>query len=160
MVVEINTEKDYNFSDETKEGTFPPLLIKFLTSERKSTNLKYIMAFSDDYLKKNEKDILHNYYKYCEKILYSSPLYCSTKPTSELENNFKADINRYFWLIVKCDVEECTPIFWLSAVSEGGILLFIKVRARISRAIGGYDFTLLQQTTYYRSKDKLCPLYR
>ena len=58
------------------------------------------MAFSDEYFEKNKKDILSNYYHYCEKITYPSPLYCSTKPTNELENNEALDRNRYFWLII------------------------------------------------------------
>lgn len=50
--------------------------------------------------------------------------------------------------------------FWVSAVTEEGILLFIKVKARIARVDGGYCFSLIQQTTYYKSGEKLYPLYR
>ncbi len=60
-------------------------MTKFLTSKKESTNLKNIMAFGEKYFEENRKDIIRNYYQYCEKVTYATPLYCSTKPTRELE---------------------------------------------------------------------------
>lgn len=160
IVVEINDEKDYDFSLENRDDGYLWFFIKFLTSKEKSTNLKNIMAFGEDYFDKNKKDILINYYKYCERVTYASPLYCSTKPTNELDNNKKADINRYFWLILNASSDNVTKNFWISAVTEEGILLFIKVKVRLKKTNMGMHISLLQQTTYYRSNDKLCALYR
>lgn len=158
IVVEITGDKDYSFSLNNKgNGRF---MIKFLTSKEKSTNLKNIMAFGEKYFDENKKDILKNYYGYCEKITYASPLYCSAKPTSELENNKEVDINRYFWLFLNITSDDFIKIFWVTAVTEEGILLLIKAKARIKRMNGGRYIHLLQQTTYYKSNNKLCPLYR
>ena len=91
------------------------------------------MAFSADYFEKNEESILKDYYGYCERVTYASPLYCSTKPTSELKNNNDEDINRYFWLFLRDTLEAKFKTFWISAVTEEGILLFIKVKVRIDK---------------------------
>ena len=67
MVVEIQSEDDFLYDPmKANKDTFH-LLIKFLTSKNRSTNLKNIMAFNEDYFEKNKKDIINNYYKYCEK---------------------------------------------------------------------------------------------
>lgn len=161
MVVEINGEKDYVFADEdAATDFFAPFMIKFLTSKPNGTNLKNIMAFSDDFMKKNKKDILNNYFAYCEKITYSSPLYCSAKPTSELKSNCLADRNRYFWLIIKKQENEEIKNIWISAVTEEGILLFVNAKVHIKELEEGCLIILLQQTTYYKSKNGLSPLYR
>lgn len=159
IVMEINDEEDYKFSAVNKRDKCI-FFIKFLTSKEKSTNLKNIMAFGEDYFDKNKKDILKNYYHYCEKITYASPLYCSAKPTSELKSNKEADLNRYFWLITNTGSEAIIKNFWIAAVTEEGILLFVKVKAKIRKSDRGTQISLLQQTTYYKSNNKLCPLYR
>lgn len=162
IVVEINEEEDFDFSPYIEDNKYFHVFIKFLTSKKESTNLKNLMAFSEEFFRKNERDILKNYYQYCEKITYSSPLYCSTKPTSELENNKSVDRNRYFWLVLRCNRAETIVIknFWVSAVTEDGILLFVKAKVRIENVQKGTHVILLQQTTYYKSRHKLCPLYR
>lgn len=162
IVVEINEEKDFQFSPFIEDNSHFHVLIKFLTSKKESTNLKNIMAFGEDFFRKNEKDILENYYQYCEKVTYSSPLYCSTKPTGELENNEKADRNRYFWLVLKGNKSEdvVTKNFWVSAVTEEGILMFVKAKVKLENAQKSVHISLLQQTTYYKSRNKLCALYR
>lgn len=50
--------------------------------------------------------------------------------------------------------------FWISAVTEEGILLFIKVKLKIKNCSRGVLVLLLQQSTYHKSQNKLCPLYR
>ncbi len=102
IVVEICNEKDYNFNPTIENHKYYHFLAKFLTSKRDSINLKNIMAFGEKYFEENTKDIIRNYYQYCEKVTYASPLYCSTKPTGELENTAGIDRNRYYWLVLNC----------------------------------------------------------
>lgn len=164
LVVEINEKADYDFNSEKDNLRYFHFMTKFLTSKSKVTNLKNVMAFSEDYFEKNKKNILKKYYQYCECITYCSPLYCATKPTSELVNNDEADRNRYFWLLLKCDDNDVIKTFWISAVTEDGVLLFIKVKARIrvlqDNNVTKAKISLLQQTTYYESHNELCVLYR
>lgn len=167
IVVEICDEEDYGFSPQKENSEYYHFLAKFLTSKGISTNLKNIMVFGEEYFKKNQKDIVNNYYKYCERVTYASPLYCSTKPTSKLQNNNETDVNRYYWLHLK-RIENNNDIrnFWISAVTEEGIIMFIKVKVRLMEAEHKETgemrmrLTLLQQTTYYKSQSKLCALYR
>lgn len=168
IVVEICDEEDYGFSPQKENSGYYHFLAKFLTSKGVSTNLKNIMVFGEEYFKENQKDIINNYYKYCEKVTYASPLYCSTKPTSELQNNSGIDANRYYWLVLKRIKNSDSAIrnFWISAVTEEGIIMFIKVKVRLIeteyKEMGEMKMllTLLQQTTYYKSQGKLCALYR
>lgn len=167
IVVEICDEEDYEFTSQKENSGYYHFLAKFLTSKGVSTNLKNIMVFGEKYFEEHQKDIINNYYKYCERVTYASPLYCSTKPTSELQNHNGADANRYYWLHLK-RTEENNVIryFWISAVTEEGIIMFIKVKVRLMEAeykkTGEMRMrlTLLQQTTYYKSQGKLCALYR
>lgn len=167
IVVEICGEEDYEFSPQKENSGYYHFLAKFLTSKGVSTNLKNIMVFGEKYFKEHQKFIINNYYKYCERVTYASPLYCSTKPTSELQNNNGVDANRYFWLHLK-RIENNNDIrnFWISAVTEEGIIMFIKIKVRLMEAEckktgeRRMRLTLLQQTTYYKSQGKLCTLYR
>lgn len=158
MVVEINDDNDYRFSPSSTGKIKIP--IKFLTSKEKSTNLKNIMAFEEGYFKRHKRKILKKYYKCCEQITYASPLYCATKPTNELKNNKDADKSRYFWLFLNTAGDDSVETFWITGVTEEGILLLIKAKAEIKEVDEGIQIFLLQQTTYYKSNNKLCPLYR
>lgn len=162
IVVEICSENDYNFSPTIENDRYYHFLTKFLTSKKDSTNLKNIMAFGEKYFEENMKDIIRNYYQYCEKVTYASPLYCSTKSTGELENNNGIDRNRYYWLVLNCAQTEEKTIkkFWISAVTEEGIVMFVKVKAQIMKEGEKRKILLLQQTTYYKSQGKLEVLYR
>lgn len=64
-VIEINSEADFDLKEPSSKDHLI-LSIKFLTSNRKSTNIKNIMAFSDEYFKTNNK-IVSNYFYYCER---------------------------------------------------------------------------------------------
>lgn len=162
LVVEICDEEDYKFSPHKENKNYYHFPAKFLTSKKESTNLKNIMAFGEEYFEENKKDIIRNYYQYCEKVTYATPLYCSTKPTSELKNNSDADRNRYYWLVLKSGKNEDNIIkkFWIAAVTEEGILMFVKVKARLEKKEDGILLLLLQQTTYYKSQGELEVLYR
>lgn len=162
LVVEICDEKDYEFSPHRNSRSYYHFLAKFLTSKKESTNLKNIMAFGEKYFEENKKDIIRNYYKYCEKVTYATPLYCSTKPTSDLENHSSIDKNRYYWLVLKCDerLEKVIKKFWIAAVTEEGIVMFVKVKAQLTVNRQRMELLLLQQTTYYKSQGKLEVLYR
>lgn len=166
LVVEINCEEDYDFNAEKDNLQYFHFMTKFLTSKKKITNLKNIMAFNDDYFQKNQHDILKNYYEYCENITYCSPLYCATKPTKVLKTQEEHGRNQYFWLLLKCDNEDKDTIkkFWISAITEEGVVLFVKIKARIIIAQENgktkAKISLLQQTTYYESHNELCVLYR
>ena len=120
------------------------------------------MAFAEKYFEENMKDIIRNYDRYCEKVTYASPLYCSTKPTGELENSNGVDRNRYYWLVLNCAEMEEKAIknFWISSVTEEGIVMFVKVKAQIEEKGENIALLLLQQTTYYKSQGKLEVLYR
>jgi hypothetical protein len=122
------------------------------------------MTFSQDYFDKNKKSILVNYFSYCEKIKYPSPLYCSAKPTSELKNNIEKDRNRYFNLFVKAGCENFKKTIWISEITDEGVLLFIKVKLKIKLSMKNekkhYYIQLLQQTSYFKHKNKLHTLFR
>lgn len=166
IVLEICTNDDFEIEDfeKVKENKYVYLFIKFLTSKNTSSNLKNMMSFSEDFFDKNKKHILTNYFSYCEKIKYPSPLYCSAKPTSELKNNIEADRNRYFNLFVKADSEEIIKNIWISAITDEGVLLFIKVKLKIQSLMKnekmGCYIQLLQQTSYFKHNNKLYTLYR
>lgn len=128
MVVEIDEEKDYEYEPSRRKEEDRHFMIKFLTSKRETTNLKNVMAFSENYFETNKEHILKNYFTYCERVTYCSPLYCSTKSTNELENNDKADRNRYFWLVLKRCNTNCIKNFWISALTEEGIYCLLKLR--------------------------------
>lgn len=162
IVVEICDEKDFEFSPHKENRNYYHFPAKFLTSKKESTNLKNIMAFGEKYFEENRKDIIRNYYKYCEKVAYVTPLYCSTKPTSELKNDSDIDRNRYYWLVLRSVEKEDRVIkkFWIAAVTEEGIIMFVKVKAKIEKSEEKMGVWLLQQTTYYKSQGKLEVLYR
>lgn len=162
MVVEITRDCDYSFETGTEEPYvstpyiyFP---VKFLTSKAKSSNLKNIMIFGDSYFKKHIKGILKNYYDYCERISYSSPIYCAAKPTKEERETATAIRKRYFWVVTRLQKPEETKIFWVTAVTEEGRLLFIKVKARIEGSDKERRIILLQQTTYCQANNRICPI--
>lgn len=50
--------------------------------------------------------------------------------------------------------------YTISAVTEDGILLFVKIKARLTCLENMSQIVLLQQTTYFKSQDELCALYR
>lgn len=166
LVVEIDTKDDYKFAAEKDNLQHFHFMAKFLTSKENSTNLKNIMAFSETYFENNKTDILENYYKHCEMITYCSPLYCATKPTNRLNPKEKEGRNQYFWLVLKCsdDRKEVIRNFWISAITEEGILLFVKIKACIRVVDKGGEtkaqISLLQQTNYFESHNKLCELYK
>ena len=160
MVVEIQNEEDFLFDPIKEDKDTFHILIKFLTSKNKSTNLKNIMAFNEKYFEKNKKDILMNYYKYCEKIEYSSPLYCATKPINENYERNKENRKRYFWIILKCHEKTMIKNIWFSAVTEEGFLLFIKTKLKLEKVEEQVKVTLLQQTTYYKGREGVVALYR
>ena len=45
-------------------------------------------------------------------------------------------------------------------MTEEGILLFVKIKARLTCLENMSEIVLLQQTTYFKSQDELCALYR
>lgn len=73
LVVEICDEKDFEFSPHEENCNYYHFPAKFLTSKKEATNLKNIMAFGEKYFEKNKKNIIRNYYKYCEKVTYATP---------------------------------------------------------------------------------------
>lgn len=166
IVLEICTSDDFKIEEceQMKKNNVTHLFVKFLTSKNTSSNLKNMMAFSEDFFDKNKKQIIANYFSYCEKIKYPSPLYCSAKPTSELKNNIESDRNRYFNLFVKANSNECIKTVWISAITDEGVLLFIKVKLKIQLQMinekEGYYIQLLQQTSYFKHNNELYTLYR
>lgn len=49
---------------------------------------------------------------------------------------------------------------WLSAITEEGFLLFIKAKVKLQKMDTEVNISLLQQTTYYKSKNDIVALYR
>ena len=45
-------------------------------------------------------------------------------------------------------------------MTEEGILLFVKIKARLTCLENMSEIVLLQQTTYFKSQDELCALYK
>ena len=160
MVVEIQGEDDFLYdSKKANEDSFH-LLIKFLTSKNRSTNLKNVMAFNEEYFETNKKSIINDYYRYCEKVEYNSPLYCATKPTNENYECNEENRKRYFWIILKCHEKTMIKNIWVSAVTEEGFLLFIKTKVKLEKKEEKLKVSLLQQTTYYKGRSGIVALYR
>lgn len=94
---------------------------------------------------------------------YQSPLYCSAKHTSELDNNQKADINIYFNLFVKTYGKNTLRTNWISAITDEGVFLLSKIIFRISTLAKGEEvrchFDLLQQTSCFKHNNELIELY-
>lgn len=160
MLVEIQSEDDFLYDSMKSDKDTFHLLIKFLTSKNRSTNLKNVMAFNEKYFEKNKKDIINDYYRYCEKIEYNSPLYCATKPTSENYECNNENRKRYFWIILKCHEKTMIKNIWFSAVTEEGFLLFIKTKIKLEKIEEKVKVCLLQQTTYYKGRGGIVALYR
>ncbi len=160
IVVEIQDEEDYLYDPTNIDPNKFHVLIKFLTSKKESTNLKNIMAFNERYFEENKKEILDNYYKSCEKIEYCSPLYCATKPTNDNTEDIKDNRKRYFWIILNCSEKSIIKNVWFSAVTEEGLLLFIKAKLKLEKVDNRLKVNLLQQTTYYKGKNGIVALYR
>lgn len=166
IVLEICEENDFEIekSEQIKNKEYILLYIKFLTSKSTSSNLKNMMAFSENFFKKNKKEIIVNYFSYCEKVKYASPLYCSAKSTNESNNNAQVDINSYSNLFVKIEGKEIIKSIWISAITDEGVLLFIKVKLKIQELVKnkktGYHYQLLQQTSYFKHNKELYTLYR
>ncbi|MDF2587413.1 MAG: hypothetical protein K0S41_1254 [Anaerocolumna sp.] len=157
-VVNILNDESDNFKEYGKTCIVP---IKFLTSKDKSSNLKNVMAFSDNYFKNNKKAIIHDYYTYCMNITESNPIYCAAKPTCELINNDDANRQRYFYLVNNNYKENNYDYIWISAITEEGTLMFIhlKYKNQTYSKDEGVGMTLIQQTTYFAYKKDICPLY-
>lgn len=180
-VVLIKNQYDYYKKSLYKNNTL--FTFHFYTSKEKKINLKNILAFEGKYFDKNKRKILKKYYEYCEKIEHNSPIF-STATTTDLKNksdsisNFKEENNDYsihpaFYSFQLCtnfqNEDDGIKTFWISAVTEEGILLFIKVKAFSTKLTDlpkdesgniKVSLALYQQTTYYKIKNKLHPLYR
>lgn len=172
MVIEIRGEEDYVQKQVEEKRKTLRVPIKFLTSKKESTNLKNIMAFSEEYFNTQKNEIINDYYSYCEKVEYNSPLYCATKPTSENLECSDENRKRYFWLFLNLgnkankdkkdneDKREGKKNIWITAVTEEGFLLFIKIKIEYMDTVQEQKISLLQQTTYYKSGGGIVPLYR
>ena len=162
IVVEIKNEEDYKFNPSEESKNKYHFTASFQTSKTKSANLKNVRVFSDKYFIKNKNKILRKYFAFCEKTEFCSPSYCTAMPTSEEMLTSTVKENNMFWLVLnKSSAEREFVNFWVSAITEEGILLFIKVKA--STEIVEENLLkeqLLQQTTYYKRKNKIIPLYR
>lgn len=157
FVQEIDSFNDYKKID--YKGTYPVGKVKFLTSKDKRILLKNIMVFSSDYFEKNRNEIVSNYYKYCEKIEYSTPLYCEAKPYFQKDD---PERNEYFWIILKMNSLKQKEIrtVWIGALTEEGVLFFVKLKYQVKKFNNGYSMDLLQQTIYYKSENGLVPLVK
>lgn len=154
---EIDSFDDYKKID--YKGTYPAGKIKFLTSKDNRVLLKNIMVFSTDYFEKNKDKIVSNYYEYCEKIEYSTPLYCEAKPYFQEDDPKR---NEYFWIILKMNssIQKEIRIVWVGALTEEGVLFFVKLKYLVEKNNNGYSMDLLQQTIYYKSEKGLVPLVK
>lgn len=162
IVVEIETEGDYKFNPFKESKNKYHFTASFETSKKQNANLKNVMAFGDQYFIENKSKILRKYFEICEKTDFSSPSYCTAMPTTDNGLLTKFKESNLFWLVLNNSCQEPEIFtFWISAITEEGILLLIKVKASAKNAGNNLlKAQLLQQTTYYRRKNKLIPLYR
>ena len=159
-IIAIHDESDFNISlIGTVTSDLRVYSVKFLTSGEKSTNLTCIMAFEDDFFKKNKKRIVAEYYAFCEKVQLQNPLYCSARQTNP--TIVSEDKNRYINLALH--VPERTEGFykfvWVSAISDQGFLLFIKVKVKLERKDSHYLCRLIAQFRYYAENKQIKQLY-
>lgn len=87
-------------------------------------------------------------------------MYCATKPTNENTEDIKDNRKRYFWIILNCSEKSIIKNIWFSAVTEEGLLLFIKAKLKLEKVDNRLKVNLLQQTTYYKGKNGIVALYR
>lgn len=158
-IIAIKNEKDYNFEyveDQTpKEFCFFP--IQFLTSGKESTNLQCIMAFENEYFNKNKKKIISKYYDHCERLNLHNPLYCAARQTNpKLECETR---NRFVNLILHLPKNEAYSFIWISAITDQGYLLFIKVKLEVNTFEKEQHCQLISQFSFSVENGKLKALY-
>jgi len=158
-IIAIKNEEDYLF--EYKKDQFLKKIcifpIQFLTSGKESTNLQCIMAFEDEYFKKNKKEIIRNYYGYCQRLNLQNPRYCAARQTNpKLECETR---NRYVKLFLHIPENEGYSFIWFSAITDQGFLLFIKVKLKINLFEKGHYCQLISQFSFSVENGKLKPLY-
>lgn len=158
IVLEVCDERDFLIQMPNLEQ-YTYIMTKFLTTKKASTKLKNIMAFSEDYFTLYQDEILNEYYSFCNRINYPSPLYCSTKPVNEVDDNNYIDINRYFFLFLKRENKNVIKNVWVSAITDEGVNLFINVKIEIQNHQDRFRIVLLQQTIYFNHNGKLHNLY-
>ncbi|MHB8130079.1 MAG: hypothetical protein ACYDEX_13885 [Mobilitalea sp.] len=158
-IIAIKNEEDYLFEnrEDQSQKEFCVFPIQFLTSGVVSTNLQCIMAFEDEYLNKNKKEIISNYYSCCERLNLQNPLYCAarqTNPNLECETR-----NRFVNLFLHLPKNDGYSFIWFSAITDQGFLLFIKVKLKTSTFEKRHHCRLISQFSFAVENGKLKPLY-
>lgn len=158
-IIAINNEDDYLFEhkeDQSSQeiGAYP---FQFLTSGEASTNLQCIMAFENEYFNNNKNEIISNYYSYCERVNLHNPLYCAARqPNPNLECETR---NRFVNLFLHLPKNDGYSFLWVSAITDQGFLLFIKVKLEIRTFVKRKHCRLISQFSFAVENGKLKPLY-
>lgn len=120
----INEEIDYSYISNP-----PYFVISFLTDKKDGTYLKNLMAFSNGYFKKNEKEILKDYYSFCKKIEYTSKTFIKAISLSDDFANKCKDNYCIFTAPENFTIEN--DYIWFTAITNQGYLLIIQAKADI-----------------------------
>ncbi|MCL2404509.1 MAG: hypothetical protein FWC92_03060 [Defluviitaleaceae bacterium] len=159
-IIVIENDNDYllEYDDVINDESLIPFAIQFLTSSDISTNLQCIMAFGHDYFIENQKKIISNYYDYCEKQNLPNPLYCAARQTNPLLECEKR--NRFVEIFIRVPQNICYKSIWISAITDQGVLLFIKVKLRLENFENKrYHCRLISQFSHSIENGKVNPLY-
>lgn len=125
------------------------------------------MAFEKEYFDKNKKRIIKDYYSFCEKQILPNPMYCVARPTNP---NFHfeegKESNRYIKLYISMQ-KPGEKFIWISAITEQGFLLFIKIKTELSEIETEgekpeeklFQCKILGQFSYYVNDGKIKELY-
>jgi hypothetical protein len=161
-IMAIEEETDFALKDprdEIKEVI--SFAVKFLTSGKESTNLQCIMVFEDSYFSENKKKIIQNYYGFLQRTYLQNPLYLAarqTNPELKCENR-----NRYVNMFIRKPINDEYKSIWFSAITDQGVLLFIKVKLRLTeKDIGqqkNYFCQLINQLSYSVENGDIKALY-
>ena len=74
--------------------------------------------------------------------------------------DIKDNRKRYFRIMLNCSEKSIIKNVWFSAVTEEGLLVFIKAKLKLEEVDNRLKVDLLQQTTYYKGKNGIVALYR
>ena len=162
FVIAISAARDFSLDEEAARniddlGIWAIFDVKFLTSKATPTNLKCIMAFEDAYFRENEMGIIANYYGVLSKSKSQNPLYCVARPTNpDISCN---DQNKYFCFAIKMPHDSEYKSVWFSAITDIGIMLFIKAKIKLSQRDDGIRCELINQLSFAVEDGKLKALH-
>lgn len=120
--------------------------------QKRISFVRNIMAFEDEYFESNKKQIIRNYYFYCNEVRNSTPLYCILQSYLRTEDEAENTGFTLRFINLCKDGEKC---FWLSGINEEGNLFFLRIRLKYESRDGKSMVEVCQQNNYYVQNGEL-----